>query len=92
VLSGVECLCLCEVYAAGEAPIAGADGRSLSRAIRLRGATDPLFVNEPDELPELLTGIVRDGDILLVSGAGSIGRIVSTLASGALRIISNGQR
>lgn len=92
VLSTIECLCLCEVYSAGEVPIAGADGRSLSRAIRLRGATEPLFVAELDELPVLVGGVVRENDILLVLGAGSIGRVVPALAIGALRVVGNGQR
>ena len=68
-----------EVYAAGEAPIAGADGRALCRSIRQRGKTDPVFVEALDELPEVLQGIVRDGDVILTLGAGDIGRRVTDL-------------
>ncbi|MBA1331190.1 hypothetical protein QQ73_08505, partial [Candidatus Endoriftia persephone str. Guaymas] len=73
VLSQADVLLLTEVYAAGEAPIQGADGRALSRAVRARGQVDPVFVEPLDELPEIIAGILRDGDIVLTLGAGSIG-------------------
>jgi UDP-N-acetylmuramate--alanine ligase len=79
VLSEVDALVLLEVYPAGERPIAGADGRALARAIRVRGQVDPVFVDEPAELTEALPGVLRDGDVLLVMGAGSVGAIVSRL-------------
>jgi len=75
VLSTVDGLVLFEVYPAGEAPIAGADGRSLSRAIRLRGQVEPLFLNHPSELPGVLPSVLREGDILLTLGAGNIGGV-----------------
>jgi UDP-N-acetylmuramate--alanine ligase len=75
VLSTVDGLVLFEVYPAGEAPIAGADGRSLSRAIRLRGQVEPLFLNHPSELPEVLPSVLQEGDILLTLGAGNIGGV-----------------
>lgn len=73
VLSKPDVLVLCEVYAAGEAPLAGADGRSLIRAIRARGQIDPVFVDPLAELPEVLKGLLRDGDVVLTAGAGDIG-------------------
>ncbi|GAB4358102.1 MAG: UDP-N-acetylmuramate--L-alanine ligase [Gammaproteobacteria bacterium] len=79
VLSGVETLLLTEVYAAGEAPLAGADGRTLSRAIRARGRVDPIFVEDVQALPEVLPGILQDGDILLTLGAGDIGAVAARL-------------
>jgi len=69
----VDALILLEVYPAGEAPIAGADGRSLSRAIRARGQVEPVFVERLEELAPVLRGVLREGDILLTLGAGSIG-------------------
>lgn len=80
VLSHVDVLVLLEVYAAGEAPIAGADGRSLSRAIRARGQVEPVFVESIDDLPEALIGVLQNGDILLTLGAGSIGTTATQLA------------
>src|SRR5690606_18943541 len=74
VLSSVDALVLTEVYPAGEAPIAGADARSLARAIRTRGRIDPIVVNGPGELASVLPDILQDGDLLLVMGAGDIGQ------------------
>ncbi|MGB5541492.1 MAG: UDP-N-acetylmuramate--L-alanine ligase, partial [Gammaproteobacteria bacterium] len=87
VLSEVDVLVLCEVYAAGEAPIAGADGRALARGIRARGQVDPVFVDDLDTLPHVLGDLLMDGDLLLTLGAGDIGaaaqRLVVELAAGA---------
>lgn len=79
VLSDVDVLVLLEVYPAGEAPITGADGRHLARAIRNRGQVDPVFIESVDELPQTLKGILEDGDILLTLGAGNIGQAASNL-------------
>ncbi|MGB5165124.1 MAG: cyanophycin synthetase, partial [Woeseiaceae bacterium] len=79
VLSEVDVLVLLDVYAAGEAPIAGADGRSLARAIRSRGAVEPVFIETLDELPQVLSGLLADGDLLLTMGAGDIGAFSATL-------------
>ncbi|MES9844706.1 MAG: UDP-N-acetylmuramate--L-alanine ligase [Candidatus Sedimenticola sp. PURPLELP] len=79
VLSKPDLLVLAEVYAAGEAPIAGAEGRDLSRAIRTRGQVEPVFVDPVGDLPEVLGGLVRDGDIVLTLGAGDIGAIAAAL-------------
>lgn len=85
VLSGVDVLVLCEVYAAGEAPIAGADGRALARGIRARGQMDPVFVEDLARLPSVLNDLLEDGDLLLTMGAGDIGaaaqRLITELAA-----------
>ena len=83
VLSGVDVLVLSEVYAAGETPISGADGRALSRGIRARGHVAPIFVEKLDMLPDVLDDILRDGDVLLTLGAGDIGAAAVQLAAGA---------
>jgi UDP-N-acetylmuramate--alanine ligase len=79
VLCEPDVLILSEVYAAGEAPITGADGRALSRAIRARGQIDPIFLEDIEELPEVLPGVVQDGDIVLTMGAGNIGQVAAEL-------------
>ena len=79
VLSETDVLVLLEVYPAGEDPIAGADGRALSRNIRLRGDVDPIFVETVDELPDALDGVLQDGDVLLTMGAGNIGAAAARL-------------
>jgi len=81
VLSGVDALILSEVYAAGEAPIAGADGRTLARAIRARGKVDPVFISAIGELADALEGVLTDGDVLLTLGAGDIGHVAASLPS-----------
>jgi UDP-N-acetylmuramate--alanine ligase len=72
-------LAILEVYPAGEEPIQGADGRALCRAIRLRGKVDPVFLSDPERLAEVLSGVAEDGDILLLLGAGSIGRVAELM-------------
>jgi UDP-N-acetylmuramate--alanine ligase len=79
VLADADVLVLLEVYPAGEDPIAGADGRAIARAIRSRGAIEPVFVETLDELPPVLQGLVRDGDLLLTMGAGDIGAFAARL-------------
>ncbi|MDO9212614.1 MAG: UDP-N-acetylmuramate--L-alanine ligase [Methylococcales bacterium] len=79
VLSGVAVLILMDVYSAGEAPIAGADGRALSRAIRLRGQVEPIFVENWQELPGILASVVKADDVILTMGAGNVGQIASQL-------------
>ena len=80
VLSSVEALVLTEVYPAGEAPIAGADAKSLARAIRARGRIDPVVVNSAAELARVLPDILADGDLLLMMGAGDIGHAAQHIA------------
>ena len=72
VLSEADALVLLDVYAAGEDPIAGADGRSMARAIRTRGAVEPVFVESLDDLAQVLEGVLEDGDLVLTMGAGDI--------------------
>ena len=72
-------LLVCEVYPAGETPIAGADGLSLCHAIRDRGRADPVFVENVFDLPELLPPLLRPDDVLLTLGAGNIGRVARGL-------------
>ena len=73
VLSSVDALVLTEVYPAGEAPIAGADAKSLARSIRARGRIDPVVVGSAADLAGVLSDVLHDGDLLLMMGAGDIG-------------------
>lgn len=79
VLSDVDALLLSEVYAAGEAPIPGADGRALARAIRARGRIDPVLVERASALPEALENIARNGDLVILAGAGDIGQVAQEI-------------
>ena len=82
VLSSVDALLLTEVYAAGESPIVAADGRALARAVRVLGKVEPVFVEQVAELPAAIRGAVRDGDVVLAMGAGSIGTVAGRLVQG----------
>lgn len=73
VLSQADVTIVLDVYAAGEAPIAGADGRSIARAVRSRGRVEPVFVESLDALLPVLDGLIEDGDLVLTMGAGDIG-------------------
>ncbi|MGQ0502529.1 MAG: UDP-N-acetylmuramate--L-alanine ligase [Panacagrimonas sp.] len=79
VLSQVDALLLLDVYPAGEAPISGADSRSLARCIRTRGKVEPVYVRSVAELPEAAEGVLRDNDLLLTIGAGDIGQAPALL-------------
>ncbi|MFC3283613.1 UDP-N-acetylmuramate--L-alanine ligase [Litchfieldella rifensis] len=86
VLSGVDTLLLLDVYSAGEAPIPGAEGRTLAGSIRQRGQVDPLFVESKAELPALLGRVLRPDDILITQGAGDVGGIALRLAQAKLKL------
>jgi UDP-N-acetylmuramate--alanine ligase len=79
VLNECDVLIITEIYAAGEEPIAGADGRALCAAIRARGRVNPIFIDDVEQLGNNLQTILQDGDLVLTMGAGSIGRIASQL-------------
>lgn len=86
VLSQVDTLVLLDVYSAGEAVIPGAEGRTLAGSIRQRGEVDPLFVEHKHELPNLLSHVLRPGDILITQGAGDVGGISLRLAQAQLAL------
>jgi UDP-N-acetylmuramate--alanine ligase len=79
ILSTVDVLILMDVYPAGETVITGADGRALSRAIRMRAQVDPIFVDGWQELPTILAGIVKPEDVILTMGAGNVGQFATQL-------------
>jgi len=81
-LSGVDALLLAEVYPAGEAPIVAADGRSLARAIRVAGKTEPVFVERIADMPDAIRKLARAGDVVVTMGAGSIGGVPAALLKG----------
>ena len=79
VLGHADAVLLAEVYAAGEAPIVAADGRSLARAVRVAGKVEPVFVDDITGMPEAILEMVRDGDVVMCMGAGSIGGVPGKL-------------
>lgn len=79
VLSSPDVLVLAEVYSAGEAPIVAADGRSLAHALRAAGKVEPVFVDDIGDMPETIRNVVRDGDVVMTMGAGSISAVPGRL-------------
>jgi len=79
VLSDPDVLVLLDIYSANEEPIVGSDGRALAGAIRNRGNVDPIFVANTDDITEVLQNQLKDGDVLLTLGAGSVGTISAGL-------------
>ena len=75
VLGTADAVLLTEVYAAGEAPIVAADGRSLARALRVAGTVEPVFIDNVADMPQRIAAGAQDGDVVLCMGAGSIGGV-----------------
>ena len=75
VIGGADAVLLTEVYAAGEAPVVAADGRSLARALRVAGRVEPVFVDDVAALPQAIVDLAQGGDVVLCMGAGSIGAV-----------------
>ncbi len=79
-MSRCDVLVLLDVYAAGEDIIPGADSRSLARSIRQRGQLEPIFVESIEDVPAVLSGLVRGGDVVVTQGAGNIGGLARELS------------
>ena len=81
VLGEADQLLLAQVYSAGEAAIAAADGKALARAIRVAGKVEPVYVESISDMPERIRALAHDGDVVLCMGAGSIGSVAVTIQS-----------
>ena len=75
ISQGADTVLLSEVYAAGEAPIVAADGRSLSRALRVAGKIEPVFIDKIEAMAQAIFENAKDGDIVICMGAGTIGAV-----------------
>ena len=80
VLSGADGVLLSEVYSAGEPAIVAADGRALTRALRVAGKVEPVFVEQVAQMPQAIADYVQDGDVVITMGAGSIGGVAAKVA------------
>jgi UDP-N-acetylmuramate--alanine ligase len=87
VIGTSDVVLLSEVYSAGEAPIVAADGRSLTRALRVAGKVEPVFVDDINAMPQSIVDTVRDGDVVLCMGAGTIGAVCTKV----LELLSNSE-
>jgi UDP-N-acetylmuramate--alanine ligase len=86
VLSGVDVLLLAEIYSAGEEPMLAADSKSLARAIRVQGKVEPIYIEYIQELKATIHTVVQDGDVVLIMGAGSIGKVAPELMESARKL------
>jgi len=75
VMGRADVLWLSEIYAAGETPIAAADGRALSRAMRVAGHEALVFVDDIQKMAQVIADNAQDGDVVMCMGAGSIGQV-----------------
>jgi UDP-N-acetylmuramate--alanine ligase len=90
-LSGADVLCVTEVYAAGEPPIAGADGRAICRAVRSRAVREPIFVEKVEDLAASLRNVIQGGDLVVAMGAGSISAIAHSLPQALASLLPPGR-
>ena len=70
-----DAVLLAEVYAAGEAPIVAADGRSLTRALRIADKVEAIFVDDIRTMAQTAVDFLKPGDVLLCMGAGSVSAV-----------------
>jgi UDP-N-acetylmuramate--alanine ligase len=75
VMGRADVLWLSEIYAAGETPIAAADGRALSRAMRVAGHEALVFVDDIQKMAQVIADNAQAGDVVMCMGAGSIGQV-----------------
>ncbi|NGM88541.1 UDP-N-acetylmuramate--L-alanine ligase [Parapusillimonas sp. SGNA-6] len=83
VLGSADAVLLTDVYAAGEPPLVAADGRALARALRVAGRVEPLFVEDVADMPQAIRDFARDGDVVVVMGAGSISKVPAQIGASA---------
>jgi UDP-N-acetylmuramate--alanine ligase len=91
VIGGADAVLLGEVYAAGEARIVAADGRSLARAIRVAGKLEPVFVDDIAAMPQAILDNAHDGDVVICMGAGSIGAVPAKVVELGGSVSSSGR-
>jgi UDP-N-acetylmuramate--alanine ligase len=67
-----DALLLTDVYAAGEAPIEGISSQSLAAALAAGGHPHAEWAGGLEQAGERLAQVVREGDVVLTLGAGSV--------------------
>jgi UDP-N-acetylmuramate--alanine ligase len=83
VLGSADAVLLTDVYSAGEQPLVAADGRALARALRVAGRVEPVFVEDVADMPQAIRDFARDGDVIVVMGAGSISKVPAQIGVSA---------
>jgi UDP-N-acetylmuramate--alanine ligase len=67
-----DAVVVANVYAAGEAPIAGADRDALVQGLRARGHRQVIALDGPGALAGIVGALAKPGDYVVCLGAGSI--------------------
>jgi len=79
VLSTADVVVLTDIYSAGEASIEGVDSAALCKSIRARGEVDPVLIPDVSQLIVSLPALLKDGDLVLLLGAGDIEQVAQDL-------------
>ncbi len=75
VLAQADAVLLSDVYAAGEAPIVGADSPALAGALQRSGFMAVTLVGAIKDMAPAIAAQARDGDVVITLGAGSMGSV-----------------
>jgi len=67
-----DLLLLVDIYPAGEEPVAGVTSEALAEAITRRGHRQALYAGDLKKAADRLAQVVKDGDVVLTLGAGSV--------------------
>jgi UDP-N-acetylmuramate--alanine ligase len=86
-----DVLFLTDIYAAGEEPIPDVTSAALARALKQRGHADVRLVPSRADLPEEIAREAKDGDVVMLLGAGDIIKVgpdlVTQLKKGGRRAV-----
>lgn len=85
-LNDADIAIISDVYAAGEAPIEGADKAALVAGIEGYGHRDVRSLSSFDDLPHLVAELAEPGDYVVCLGAGDITKHANSLADALAKL------
>ncbi len=85
-----DAVLVADIYAAGEAPIAGIDRDSLVAGLVSHGHRHAEAMKDPAHLPDIVSRLARPGDFVVCLGAGSITHWANALPQGLDRVKAGG--
>jgi UDP-N-acetylmuramate--alanine ligase len=85
--SDADSVLVAPVYPAGETPIPGADRDALVDGLRQHGHRSAAAFDGPEDLAAAVTALVREGDIVVCMGAGSISAWANALPGQLAEIV-----
>ena len=84
--ASADMLVLLDIYPAREAPIPGVTSELIATAAKHAGMTELHSVATPNKLPGLLGNMLREGDVVLTIGAGTITEAASAILQLAMEL------